>query len=357
VIVAVLALFGQDPGPKERLHPAQHAFVPDPFSHPAHQGRVVDLVEARLDVRLEHPLIVAGGCGEVMDLGDSVLGPAPRAEAVGTRLEVRLEDRLEHQFHAGLHDTVHGRGDPQPPDLARRLRDRLLPHPFRGEPPGLQIFPQSGQHALSTRADRGGNHPVDPGRACALVAPHPVPRHHEERRVIDEVGQIIEATARIGLRPSVQLDLHSQYPQLGLFRLRPRSADIHQRPPANALTLRTRWTPSPCGRLSRPRTTTGPPSHPGGISRRRTFPPDSWTLTGSGTAGVVPTFTPEPFDRVGAQLCPCSIATATPQFFTVASRSATSPDPGVPRPRPEVPACGCALLTSPDPPGWSWRLS
>ena len=41
---------------------------------------------------------------------------------------------------------------------------------------------------------------------------------------------------------------------------------------------------------------------------------------------MVPTFTLEPFDGVGAQLCPCNLATATPQAFTVASRSATSPD-------------------------------
>ena len=47
-------------------------------------------------------------------------------------------------------------------------------------------------------------------------------------------------------------------------------------------------------------------------------------LAGEGTDGMVPTFTFQPFDRVGAQLCPCSIATATPQAFTVASRSATS---------------------------------
>ena len=37
---------------------------------------------------------------------------------------------------------------------------------------------------------------------------------------------------------------------------------------------------------------------------------------------MVPTFTLGPFDGVGAQLCPCSIATATPQHFTVASRPA-----------------------------------
>ena len=35
---------------------------------------------------------------------------------------------------------------------------------------------------------------------------------------------------------------------------------------------------------------------------------------------MVPTFTFQPFDRVGVQLCPCNIATATPQTFTMASQ-------------------------------------
>ena len=82
--------------------------------------------------------------------------------------------------------------------------------------------------------------------------------------------------------------------------------------------------PSPCDRLSRPRTTTGPPPHPTGISRQRTFPPTSKTPAGKGTGGMVPTFTLQPFDRVGAQLCPCNLATATPQTFTVASRVDTA---------------------------------
>jgi hypothetical protein len=38
-----------------------------------------------------------------------------------------------------------------------------------------------------------------------------------------------------------------------------------------------------------------------------------------GADGVVPTFMRGSFDRRGAQLCPCSIATVTPQTFTVAS--------------------------------------
>jgi hypothetical protein len=46
-------------------------------------------------------------------------------------------------------------------------------------------------------------------------------------------------------------------------------------------------------------------------------------LAGEGATGMVPTFTLDPFDGVGAQLCPCSIVTTTPQAFVVASRSAT----------------------------------
>jgi hypothetical protein len=51
-----------------------------------------DFVEARFDVTLDHPLI--GAAGQVVDLGDGVLGSASGAEAIGTWLKVRLEDRL-----------------------------------------------------------------------------------------------------------------------------------------------------------------------------------------------------------------------------------------------------------------------
>ena len=65
----------------------------------------------------------------------------------------------------------------------------------------------------------------------------------------------------------------------------------------------------------------------------------------AGTDEVVPTFTLEPFNGVGAQLYPCNFAMATPQSFTVASRPATSTGPGVLQPAGPV---GCALLPSPD---------
>jgi len=74
---------------------------------------------------------------------------------------------------------------------------------------------------------------------------------------------------------------------------------------------RTHWTPSPCGRLSRPpwwrvtaTTTTGPPPRPGGNSGRCACPEQR----SEGTAGTLPTFTHRPVGRVGAQLYPGGIA-------------------------------------------------
>ncbi len=242
-------------------------------------------------------------------------------------MKLRFEDRLQHQLQGGLHHPVCGCWDAQAAEFARRLWDRLLPHPGRGEAACLERCSQPAEELPGADDDDARNHPIDPGGASALVAPHPAPRHDEERRVIHEVVEIIEATARIGLRPLVQLGLHLLYPPLGLIQVGPRLADVHRRPPTSASLLRPRWGPWPCGRLSRPPTTTTPPPHPGGISRPRAFPPASRLLAGEGPPGVVPTFTTRPFDGVGAQLYPCGLATATPQPFTVASLPATSNRP------------------------------
>ena len=75
----------------------------------------------------------------------------------------------------------------------------------------------------------------------------------------------------------------------------------------------------------------GSSAHLGSINRRQVFPPTSRLLAGEGTAVMVPTFTLEPINGVDAQLCPCNLATPTPQPFSVASPPATSPSPRVPR--------------------------
>jgi hypothetical protein len=99
---------------------------------------VGDFVEARFDISFQNPVITMGRVEE--DLLDGVLSPSPRTEAVATRLEIRLEDRLEDQLHAGLHTAVPSGRDAEPAKLPRLLRDELLPHRQRDEPPGLEIF-------------------------------------------------------------------------------------------------------------------------------------------------------------------------------------------------------------------------
>jgi hypothetical protein len=70
---------------------------------------VINRVEARLDVSLEHPLVRVNG--EKMDLGDGVLCAPLRPEAVTRRLEVRLENRLQYQLERRLNHSVAGGGD------------------------------------------------------------------------------------------------------------------------------------------------------------------------------------------------------------------------------------------------------
>src|SRR5207247_5229702 len=135
---------------------------------------------------------------------------------------------------------------------------------------------------------------VHAGRAGTLVAPHPTPPNQQERRVMNEVEQIIEPTSRIVGCPSVQLGLDSQYPRLRLLtgERQRRRAGVHQRPPGlPASVLRACCRPSPCGRLSRPPSTTAAPSPCQAIGRRRTCPPPCWPHGGKGDPARVPMFT------------------------------------------------------------------
>ena len=342
-----LAVLGEDARGEERVHQRQDTLVPDPIAHPAHEGGVVDLVEARRDVTLQDPLI--GVDGEVVDLGHGVLGPALRAEAVGTRLEVRLEDGLQHQFQGGLHDPVpHGR-DAQAAAFAVRFGDHPLPHGKGPEPLGLEIISQLSEHP-APEDDVARFHAIDPSGSCSTIASHPMPRHHKEGGIGDEVVRVTEPTVRALGCPLVQLGLHTQYLGHGLIEVGPQIAGVHQRTPAFAMvSLLTRWVPSPCRRLSRPRTTTDPPPHPGAISRQRACPPPHGLCGGEGNPGVVPTFT---INR--------STGSAP------SSAPATSPHlrrrPSVwPPPRPPKSGFGVAnpqrvrraLLPGPHPPGWS----
>src|ERR1035441_7135717 len=267
-----------------------------------------------------------------MNLGDGVLGSALRPETIGTWLEVRLEDGFEHQLQGGLHHSVDGGRDAKTAEFAVRLGDHRLPHRHRRESACLEVISQPTEQLSSTEDDGAWNHSIDTGRACPLVPLDPTPRHDEQRRVVDEVVEVIETTIRIADRPLVQLRLHLVYPQLGLIEVRPQIAGIHQRTPPSALMLRSCWVPSPCDRLSRPRTTTDPPPHPGGVSRRRTFPPTSWLLVGEGTAGMVPTFTADRSTKEAPSYAPATSPRLRRRHSAWPPRRRSVSAPRVPRP-------------------------
>jgi hypothetical protein len=69
---------GEDAGLAERLDQPEHALVPDLSAHPRHERGVVEVVEACLDISFDRPLVAGGG--EVVDLGERVVGAAARAE-------------------------------------------------------------------------------------------------------------------------------------------------------------------------------------------------------------------------------------------------------------------------------------
>src|SRR6266511_562718 len=171
-------------------------------------------------------------------------------------------------------------------------------------------------------------HPGHPGRAGTLVSPHPIPRHQQEGGIGDEVKQIVEPAMRIITSPTVQLGLDLQYPKLGAHQRRLQFVGIHRRQPPGipVSVLLTCWPPSPLRpgfpglqrRGVTPATTTGPPSPPwpsvgNGPAHHR----PGWTV--GGRPRRVPTFTTQSIGQGGAQLYSGSIATATPQTFTVAS--------------------------------------
>jgi site-specific DNA recombinase len=97
-----------DPGFEERPDQRAHSLVLNPGPQALYQGVMPDFIETCPDVGLQHLLVPVGG--EHLDLGDCVLCAAVRAEPVRARLEIRLEDGLEHQLQGRLdHPVGYGR--------------------------------------------------------------------------------------------------------------------------------------------------------------------------------------------------------------------------------------------------------
>ena len=284
-----------------------------------------------------------------MNLGDRVLGPAPRPKPVGARLEVGLEDRLQHQLEGGLHDPVADRRDPQSAQPAAALGDQPLLDRRRPEAPGAQLLAELAQEPLDTEPafDVIGVLPIHAGRARPSIGPHPPPRHHQRGRVTDEVVEVAEPPLLIVFRPLVQLALDPEYPRVGRFRPEPRRGAIQRRPP--------RLPDECCKSAASLRHVAGFPDL-GLLRRLRPGPGPTADSEPARTGRAAPGWFPRspPIDRRGgAQLCPCSLAMSTPQTFLMASAPATKYQP---RSRP--PHRGRrALRLGPHPPGWSRCLA
>jgi hypothetical protein len=193
---------------------------------------------------------------------------------------------------------------------------------------------QESRRDVRAGGDQGRGYPVNSRRACSLVSLHPVPRHGEEVRVIHEVEQITKPTTGIIGRPLVQLGLHPPYPRPRLIQARPRFTSIHQRlQPLQCLTCTNPLGPFAMWPAFPTSDYYGPSAPPTVIGGRRAYPPcPAWPADPGREQRDGSHVHHEPLVEGGAQLCPCGLATATPQTFTVASRPATSTGPGVPRP-------------------------
>ena len=265
-----VAVGRHDPGFEERLDQRADFLVLDPPAEPVHEGDMPDFVETGPDVGLQDPVVVTGSGSQVVDLGNSVVRAAVRAEPVRARLEVRLEDGFEHQLQGGLDHPVRDarypeRGacrsssgsSPAAPVPAGTHQTSASP----GSLPGTR--PHPGRFSISATVA-----PSIPGVRDPLFCLHAKPRLGQELQVADEVEQVTEPAGGIFSRPAVQLGLHLPYRAV-LGRLpgrRPRllGAGIPRRIFGHYSSFPdlTRCRPSPCDRLSRPRSTTAAPSRP-----------------------------------------------------------------------------------------------
>ena len=235
---------------------------------------VVDRVEARLDVRVQHPPVALGA--EEVDLGDRVLGPPLGPEPVGDRLEVGLEDRFQHQLQRRLDDPV---GDGREcracaPSPTRPAWGSSAPAPAAAGtcPPSAADRRSSRNPGTPTNSSTSATvRPSTPGVFAPLVARDPVERHQQRRRVVHEVEQVVEPAAGIGRRPTVKLGLHLRYPPTRPHRAAPArrrhsAARLSALQPPSLLDTAAAL-PHVHG-LSPARSTTAAPPRPGPIGRR-----------------------------------------------------------------------------------------
>jgi hypothetical protein len=121
---------------------------------------------------------------------------------------------------------------------------------------------------------------------CDSPATRPPPAWPDRRPGSTDRG----TCARHRLMPTRAACAGSEVPAPAPHRRRGAQRQCSPASSSHPVVPRAHWTPSPCGRLSRPRTTTGPPPRPDGNGGRCACPAPA-TAGPAGTAGALPTFT------------------------------------------------------------------
>ena len=228
------------------------------------------------------------------DLGDGVVRTPLRPETVGARLEIRLEDRLQHQLQGRLHHPVGDGRDAQPAQLADPgLGDHPFPHRQRTETARPSTDPAARSRNSSTPCRsrprrRSCRRPRPCGRPCC-----PRTRSHATNRNAGSVTRLNRSSNR---RSGSSLAQRCSLVWISSTRcLGPQQADRSGHsvftgvsPGIPALRLLTCWPPSPCDRLSRPRTTTAPPPRPVPSADDVPARPPRWLHGGEGDTGRFP---------------------------------------------------------------------
>ncbi len=283
------------PGAQHGAQELEDVTVADALLDRLHQPVVRDRLEARGDIRLDHPPSTLVGL--VDEHLQRVVSPALGTKPKRARQEVGFEDRLDRRFQRRLHDAVTDSGDRQRSLLTRA--GLWYEHPTRRQRPPTAVLEVRGQ-----LVEQPSNPvPLDVSDAdlvdarSAAVAAHLLPRALQHVSAIDLVIERVEPSFGVGLgrpvqRPLQVLDLvvlggtshegtHQPFPT-------PKRIDEAAALPSPAVVLSARLKQY-YGRLRRP-----PGSQP--TSRRkpvigRGAPAATSQTTGPGRASPVPAVT------------------------------------------------------------------
>ena len=276
----------------------------------------------------------------MVDLGDRVLRASVRAEPVRARLEIRLEDGLEHQLQARLDHPVGDGGNSELPELPDSPSGSSPAGPPPAGTPRTSASPGSGP---GTPRPRPGprSWPRWPCRRPAVRAPlFADTRSHASARNAGSYTRLNRSpNRRRGSSPAQRCSLTCipRTATLGRECIRPgHGAGIHRRVFGHCSLASCTDTLPPFPMC------TGFP-RPGvlrrlrpirAFGRRRAYPSrPAWTGRTQGTCADGSHVHCCPVDGLGTRLCPCGIATATPQAIHRGLRAqAAKTLPGVPRP-------------------------